>query len=292
MPKSGARLSTWKISRTLPNFSCPNLFHPHQKSATLLESTHGSRVSISLRDSKKKKKNRSLNNISIFIDPSTPPFEPTQSRTFPTEGNFCIHFPRVEGQEVRREEEEEEGGVDRESASNEIDFPLIRLARVHTRDWAPWGGSQWWIKKKKKKVSQPASSSTPNQRPNRVRPVSPSAYWREIKWTSCFLDFLPRHGSPRRVSILVTWFFSPCDCFNTWLVNPFPPPSPLFLPFFSSSILFFISSEEGRENFRFDACVEFSRRCNFFVRVNFYLEFHISVDIHFFADRIVKKRNL
>lgn len=83
---------------------------------------------------KKKKKNRSLNNISIFIDPSTPPFEPTQSRTFPTEGNFCIHSPRVEGQEVRREEEEEEGGVDRESASNEIDFPLIRLARVHTRD--------------------------------------------------------------------------------------------------------------------------------------------------------------
>lgn len=152
MPKSGARLSTWKISRTLPNFSCSNLFHPHQKSATLLESTttiHRSRVSISLRDSKKK--NRSLNNISIFIDPSIPSFEPTQSRTFPTEGNFCIHSPRVEGQEVRREEEEEEGGVDRESASNEIDFPLIRLARVHTRDWAPWGGSQWWIKKKKKK---------------------------------------------------------------------------------------------------------------------------------------------
>lgn len=225
-----------------------------------------------------KKKKIDLWIISRFS--STPSFEPTQSRTFPTEGNFCIHSPRVEGQEVRREEEEEEGGVDRESASNEIDFPLIRLARVHTRDWAPWGGSQWWIKKKKKKVSQPASSSTPNQRPNRVRPVSPSAYWREIKWTSCFLDFLPRHGSPRRVSILVTWFFSPCDCFNTWLVNPFPPPSPLFLPFFSSSILFFISSEEGRENFRFDACVEFSR-CNFFVRVNFYLEFHISVDICF-----------
>ena len=141
--------STWKISRTLPNFSCPNLFHPHQKSATLLESTHGSRVSISLRDFKKKKRKIDLWIISRFS--STPPFEPTQSRTFATEGNFCIHFPRVEGQEVRREEEEEEGGVDRESASNEIDFPLIRLARVHTRDWAPWGGSQWWIKKKKKK---------------------------------------------------------------------------------------------------------------------------------------------
>lgn len=153
MPKSGARLSTWKISRTLPNFSCSNLFHPHQKSATLLESTttiHRSRVSISLRDSKKK--NRSLNNISIFIDPSIPSFEPTQSRTFPTEGNFCIHSPRVEGQEVRREEEEEEeGGVDRESASNEIDFPLIRLARVHTRDWAPWGGQSVMNKKKKEK---------------------------------------------------------------------------------------------------------------------------------------------
>ena len=142
--------STWKISKTLPNFSCFNLFHPHQKSATLLESTttiHRSRVSISLRDSKKKKIDLWI--ISRFS--STPSFEPTQSRTFPTEGNFCIHSPRVEGQEVRREEEEEEGGVDRESASNEIDFPLIRLARVHTRDWAPWGGSQWWIKKKKKK---------------------------------------------------------------------------------------------------------------------------------------------
>lgn len=253
MPKSGARLSTWKISRTLPNFSCSNLFHPHQKSATLLESTttiHRSRVSISLRDSKKK--NRSLNNISIFIDPSIPSFEPTQSRTFPTEGNFCIHSPRVEGQEVRREEEEEEeGGVDRESASNEIDFPLIRLARVHTRDWAPWGGQSVMNKKKKEKsfaagIEFDAESTAELFDPFRLPPIGARLNGLPASWTSsrdtdhrgAFRSWWP--GSPA-LAIVST---------HGWLIHSLPPPLSFFL---SSPLRSSFSSRAKREERIFDS---------------------------------------
>lgn len=139
----------------------------------------------------------------------------------------------------------------------------------------PLGGAMM----NKKKVSQPAwVRRRINGRtvfdPFRLPPNGAKLNGLPASWTSCFLDFLPRHGSPRRVSILVTWFSSPCDCFNTWLVNPFFPLSLSFFPF--RSILFFLSSDERRENFRFDACVEFSRyvelfcTCEFLPRVSYF----------------------
>lgn len=59
-----------------------------------------------------------------------------------------------------------------------------------------------------------------------------------------------------------------------WLIHFFPSLSLSFFPF--RSILFFLSSDERRENFRFDACVEFSRyvelfcTCEFLPRVSYF----------------------
>lgn len=139
MPKSRTRHfpSTWKISRTLPNFRAL-IYSIHIKNppSPCSNHHHGSRTSISLRDFKK---NRSLNNISIF---DRLLHSNAESRTLPTEGNFCIHSPRVEGQEVRKGE-----GVDRESAPNEIDFPFNTFGPCAHAWLSPLGG-QWWMKKK------------------------------------------------------------------------------------------------------------------------------------------------
>lgn len=232
-----------------------------------------------------KKKKIDLWIISRFS--STPSFEPTQSRTFPTEGNFCIHSPRVEGQEVRREEEEEEGGVDRESASNEIDFPLIRLARVHTRDWAPWGGQSVMNKKKKKKVSHRVRRRINGRTvfdPFRLPPIGARLNGLPASWTSsrdtdhrgAFRSWWPGSSALAIVST------------HGWLIHSLPPP----LSFFLSSPLRSSFSSRAKREFSircvrgiFEA-VQLFCTCEFLPRVSYFGWYT------FFADRIVKKRNL
>lgn len=229
MPKSRTRHfpSTWKISRTLPNFRAL-IYSIHIKNppSPCSNHHHGSRTSISLRDLKK---NRSLNNISIF---DRLLHSNAESRTLPTEGNFCIHSPRVEGQEVRKGE-----GVDRESAPNEIDFPFNTFGPCAHAWLSPLGG-QWWMKKKFRSRHEFDVESTAepcsirfNLPPNGARLNGLPASWtssRDTDHRGAFRSWWP--GSPALVIVSTHgWLihFSPPLSLSFFLFFPFHPLLPL-----------------------------------------------------------------
>lgn len=135
----------------------------------------------------------------------------------------------------------------------------------------PLGGAMM----NKKKVSQPAwVRRRINGRtvfdPFRLPPNGARLNGLPASWTSsrdtdhrgAFRSWWP--GSP--VLVIVST--------HGWLIHFFSSLSLSFFPF--RSILFFLSSDERRENFRFDACVEFSRyvelfcTCEFLPRVSYF----------------------